>query len=78
MGGRRSSPRTSRLSDTEAVMELDLVVTVETIRDQKGESAVQVPLHSVRAGSVSERTLMGMGGHQRSPTVRRNRRSPAL
>jgi hypothetical protein len=40
--------------------------------------AVQAPLRSVRAGSVSQRSSTGMGGHQRSPTVRRNRRSRAL
>ena len=33
---------------------------------------------SVRAGSVSQGSSTGMGGHQRSPTVRRNRRSRAL
>jgi hypothetical protein len=32
----------------------------------------------VRAGSVSQRSSSGMGGHQRSPTVRRNHRSEAL
>jgi hypothetical protein len=33
---------------------------------------------SVRAGSVSQRSRTGIGGHQRSSTVQRNRRSPAL
>jgi hypothetical protein len=32
----------------------------------------------VRAGSVPQRSTTGIGGHQRSPTVRRNRRSRAL
>jgi len=40
--------------------------------------AVQAPRNSVRAGSVPQRSSAGMGGHQRSPTVRRTRRSLAL
>jgi hypothetical protein len=39
---------------------------------------VQARLRSVRAGSVPQRSSRGISGHQRSPTVRRNRRSPAL
>jgi hypothetical protein len=33
---------------------------------------------SVRGGSVSQRSRMGISGHQRSPTVQTNRRSWAL
>jgi hypothetical protein len=33
---------------------------------------------SVRPGSVPQRSSMGSSGHQRSPTVQRNRRSLAL
>jgi hypothetical protein len=60
-------------------MELRLVVTVETTENREGGSqAVQASLRSVRAGSVPQRSSTGMGGHRRSPTVRRNRRSRAL
>jgi hypothetical protein len=38
----------------------------------------EVAWASVRAGSVSQRSSTGMGGHQRSSTVQRNRRSRAL
>jgi hypothetical protein len=48
------------------------------ITGDRGSQAVQAPLRSVRAGSGPQRSNMGMGGHQRSPTVRRNRRSRAL
>jgi hypothetical protein len=59
--------------------ELRLGITVETTENREGGcQAVQAPLRSVRAGSVSQRSSTGMGGHQRSPTVRRNRRSGAL
>jgi hypothetical protein len=59
--------------------ELRLGITVETIENGDGGSqAVQALLRSVRAGSVSQRSSTGMGGHQRSPTVRKNRRSRAL
>jgi hypothetical protein len=33
---------------------------------------------SVRAGSVPQRSRTGISGHQRSPTVQRNRRSLAV
>jgi hypothetical protein len=59
--------------------ELRLGITVETTENREGGSqAVQAPLRSVRGGSVSQRSSTGMGGHQRSPTVGRNRRSRAL
>jgi hypothetical protein len=45
---------------------------------ERWSQAVQATLHSVRAGSVPQRSSRGMGGHLRSPTVRRNRRSRAL
>jgi hypothetical protein len=35
-------------------------------------------LSSVRAGSVPQRSHTGISGHQHSPSVHRNRRSPAL
>ena len=63
------------LPDTEAVMELSLVVTVDRGVPARWSQAVQAALRSVRAGSVSQRSSTGMSGHQRSPTVRRNRRS---
>jgi hypothetical protein len=60
-------------------MELRLGITVETLRTGDGGSqAVQAPLRSVRAGSVSQRSSTGISGHQRSPTVQRNCRSWAL
>jgi hypothetical protein len=43
-----------------------------------GCQAVQAPLRSVRAGSVSQRCSTGINGHQWSQTVRRNRRSPTF
>jgi hypothetical protein len=39
---------------------------------------MQASLSSVRAGSVPQRSSTGIRGHQRSPTVQRNRRSAAL
>jgi hypothetical protein len=39
---------------------------------------VQALLTWVRTGSVSERSRTGVGGHQRSPVMQRNRRSPPV
>jgi hypothetical protein len=41
-------------------------------------SVLQARLSPVRAGSVSQRSRTGSSGHQRSPTVRTNRRSSPL
>jgi hypothetical protein len=43
-----------------------------------GGQTAQALLSWIRAGSVSQRSSRGIGGRQRSPTVQRNRRSPAL
>jgi hypothetical protein len=60
-------------------MELRVVISVETTENRKrGSQAVQAPLRWVRAGSVPQRSSRGMSGHQRSPTVGRNRRSRTL
>jgi hypothetical protein len=65
--------------DTEAVMELRLVVTVETTEVLKVRVKLCKPRwRSVRTGSVPQRFCTGTGGHQRSPAVQRNRRSSAL
>jgi hypothetical protein len=47
-------------------------------RSADGVSDRTGPDLSVRAGSVPQRSTTGIGGHQRSLTVQRNRRSPAL
>ena len=41
-------------------------------------SATRRDRTSVRAGSVSQRSTLGVSGHQRLLTVHRNRRSPAV
>ena len=55
------------------------IATIDIAGGQKwlGQAA-QSSLRPVRAGSVSQRSSTGIGGRQRSPTVQRNRRSPAL
>jgi hypothetical protein len=59
--------------------ELRLGITVETTENREdGAKLCKPPLRSVRAGSVSQRSSTGIGGHQRSPVVQRNRRSLAL
>jgi hypothetical protein len=47
-------------------------------RGYRCRSALQARLSCVRAGSVPQRSRTGISGHQQSPTVQRNRRSPAL
>ena len=75
--GRRKRPA---VPDTEAVMGAAPGASLSRHREpvMGGNQAVQAPLRSVRAGSVSQRSSTGIGGHQWSPTVRRNRRSLAL
>ena len=46
--------------------------------EEECSQATQAQPSSVRAGSVSQRSRTGNSGHQRSPTVQRNHRSPAL
>jgi len=47
-----------------------LALVARGIREPRAEP-------SVRAGSVPQRSSTGSSGHQRSPTVRTNPRSPA-
>jgi hypothetical protein len=79
MLGASQSPLAGYFLTQKRSWELRLGTTVETTENRKGGSrAVQAPLRSVRAGSVSQRSSTGMGGQLRSPTVRRNRRSRTL
>jgi hypothetical protein len=48
------------------------------IRDRTGSEPAVILVALVRAGSVPQGSRTGISGHQRSRTVQRNRRSPAL